>query len=335
MSMIKNLFSWKPLIGFAGILIVFALFGSFVTLMGPVSYSGEDHLFEIEKGESVAQIAKNLKEADLIKSEFAFKFYARLVPNSYLQAGSHTLSPDMTVGEVFYTLTAGQAGSINVTIPEGWTIEQIADRLAARNIVTKDDFITATNEIYDYSFLANRPKGKNLEGFLFPDTYNFGANQSAEKIVITMLDNFAKKSPAELSDGRKYNGLNNYQLVIMASLVEEEGRNAEERKMIAGVLYNRLNNGIGLGVDATIRYLTNNWTGPITKQDLDIDSPYNTRKYRGLPPTPIANAGTESLEAAINPTDSDYFYYLTGNDGMTYYAKTLDEHNLNKARYLN
>jgi len=333
--MVKNLFSLKSLISFGAILVIFFLFGSFITLMGPVSYSDGEQLFEIEKGESVSQIANNLKEAGLIKSEFAFKFYARLVPNSYLQAGPHTLSSDMTVGEVFYTLTAGQAGSINVTIPEGWTIEQIADRLAARNITERNDFIAATLKDYDYPFLANRPSGKNLEGFLFPDTYNFGANQSAENIVTTMLDNFAKKAPAELSDGKKYNGLNNYQLVIMASLAEEEGRNEEERKMIAGVLYNRLNQGIGLGVDATIRYLTNNWENPITKQDLEIDSPYNTRKYRGLPPTPIANAGAESLEAAINPTKSDYFYYLTGHDGVTYYAKTLDEHNLNKARYLN
>ena len=179
-------------------------------------------------------------------------------------------------------------------------------------------------DIYGYEFLKTI-KANSLEGFLFPDTYEFRDSDGASVILGKFLENF------ELKAG---NLVNSYNTLTTASILEKEVQTEQDMRIVAGILNNRLRLGMLLQVDATLAHITGKKTGQITNQDKLIDSPYNTYKYTGLPPAPIANPGLKAINAALNPTSSDYLYYLTSQDGATYFAETLEEHNKNKNLYL-
>lgn len=198
---------------------------------------------------------------------------------------------------------------VAVTIPEGFSVRQIGETFEKLGIFSKEDFVkTAQNE----------------EGYLFPDTYRFYKTAKPEDIVKRMKDNFSKKVAPDVSRD----------VIILASLLEEEVKSTEDRKVVAGILLKRLKLGMGLNVDAALTYVLGKASNELTAEDLKYDSLYNTYKYRGLPPGPISNPGLDAISAALNPAPSPYFYYLTDKEGKTHYAATLEEHALNKRKYL-
>lgn len=206
-----------------------------------------------------------------------------------------------------------------VAIPEGYSVSKIGETFERLGIFSKEDFIkTAQKE----------------EGYLFPDTYRFYKNAKPEDVILKMKENFNKKITKEILEEIKLSKRSLGQIIIMASLLEEEVGFMEDRKIVAGILWKRLDLGIGLGVDAALTYVLGKTSGELTVADLKLDSPYNTYRYRGLPPAPISNPGLDAILAALRPAPSPYFYYLTGKDGKARYAKTLDEHALNKFKYL-
>lgn len=266
--------------------------------------------FLIVKGSGASQIGNKLEKDGFIKSGLAFKVYSQVTGAAgKIQAGEYRLSYDMSLFEIVGQLLRGPQ-EIWVTIPEGLRKEEVAQRFA--KALGKD-------EIFTRDFLAGAD-----EGYLFPDTYLFPKTASASAIVGKLERTFdSKTSDLDLIHDQ----------VILASLIEREAKTDEERPVIAGILLNRIEIGMALQVDATIQYAKGNWQ-PIATGDKNLNSPYNTYKYRGFPPGPIANPGLSSLEAAANPTETDYFYYLHDSKGKIYYAKTLAEHNENIRRHL-
>lgn len=301
------------LLGFT--LIVFAGFWFYENTL-PVNSSKTYSNFLISKGQSASSVASKLQTAGLIKNALVFKTYIRLTgQSSKIQIGEFRLSPSFSLFQVIDTLSRGPI-EIWVTIPEGLRREEIATRF--KTALDKD------SKFVDEFLLAS--KGK--EGYLFPETYLFPKDITAIQIVKKMNDTFNIKI--------KSMSLTKDQ-IILASLLERETKTDEERPIVAGILLNRIEAGMALQVDAAVQYAIGNskdWWPILSREDLMIKSPYNTYKFTGLPPTPIANAGLSSLSAAFNPTPNDYWYYIHDTSGVIHYAKTLAEHNANVRKYL-
>lgn len=290
--------------------------------------------FVIESGQGLETISKNLEEARIIKSDFIFGLYLKYEGEaSSVLAGEYVIAKNLNMIEVANIITEGNIVSQKITFPEGWTIEKIANRLAANNIVSKVDFINATKQDYDYSFLASKPKSADLEGYLYPDTYEFGKNITAEQVVEKMLTNFDRKFTDELQIKVKSSGLSMYEVVTLASIVEREVAKPEDRKLVASVFLNRLDINMALESCATIQYITGENKSQFTYEETRIDHIYNTYINRGLPPGPIGSPSIDSIEAVLNPQESDYLYFLSA-DGETYFSYTFDEHEAKKAKYL-
>jgi UPF0755 protein len=267
-------------------------------------------IFSVEKGQGLFEIGENLEKEGLIKSKIFFDFYILLVgKQKNLQAGKYFLSSSMNIPEIAKKIISGDIAKVKVTIPEGSTVKEIEEKL---NLELP---------------------GENLEGYLFPDTYYFPIDVSGEEVVRIMKENFEKKISPYKEEIEK-SGKTLKEIIIMASLIEKEVKTKEEKELVSGILWKRLENGIPLQVDATITYITKKKTTKISLEDLQIDSPYNTYKYKGLPPGPICNPGLESILAALYPKDSDYWYYLSTPEGKTIFSKTLAEHNIAKEKYL-
>jgi len=282
--------------------------------------------FLITKGSSASLIGTKLQGEGLIRSSLAFRLYVQLTGKAKgIQAGEYSLSPSHSLIKMVDILSKGPI-EVWVTVPEGLRREEIADRFAS-GLAKKD------KQAFVQEFLAS---SKAKEGYLFPDTYLFPKTASASAVVNKMLATFDKKT-SEFKDGISSAKLSLEDIVTLASIVERETRTDAERPVVAGILINRLDIGMGLQADATVQYAVGtpeNWWPVITKQDQTSSSPYNTYKFRGLPPTPIASPGLSSLKAAIFPQENDYLYYLHDSKGQIYYARTLEEHNENVRKYL-
>jgi len=267
-------------------------------------------IFSVEKGQGLFEIGENLEKEGLIKSKFFFDFYVILIGKERnLQAGKYLLSPSMNVSQIAQEIISGDIAKMKVTIPEGFTVKEIEE------------------------ILGIELPGENLEGYLFPDTYYFPIDVSSEEVVKIMRENFEKKISPYKEEIEK-SGRSLQEIITMASLLEKEVKTKEEKEIVSGILWKRLKAGVPLQVDATITYITGKKTTKISFEDLQIDSPYNTYKYKGLPPGPICNPGLESILAALYPKESEYWYYLSTPEGKTLFFKTLEEHNLAKAKYL-
>jgi UPF0755 protein len=296
----------------------------------------------IEQGESVDAIGSKLEKAGLINGSEYFKIYLwRTGLGSKLKAGNYEFSPNMTIEQIADILINGEAGlksnEVRVSIPEGLSNDQVLEKLKSAGAIQNNDYFTAAGmDLSGYDFLEGMNEKANLQGFLFPDTYNFFKNSSTQEVMKSMLDNFDKKLTSEMRADIKRKGRNIYDIVILASIIEKEAAGTDEMPYIASVFYNRLRIGKPLQSDATINYITGAGRAMPTNEDLEIDSPYNTYKYAGLPPTPICNPGIDAIKAAIYPAETDYFYFLTTQDEKktTYFSKTYEEHLQNKATYL-
>lgn len=291
---------------------------------------------------SVSQISDLLKQRGIIRSPLAFKLYTKFNGvESGLEAGKFVLRPSMNVSELIEVLQDGKAEEMIITIPEGFTVKEIDELLSDKGIIDGGEIIDCANacDFETYDFLPSGDgqikRGGKLEGYLFPDTYYVNVEEFVSKFFLErMLNTFRRRVietfPQEFESPER----SLHQIVTMASLIEEEAQNDEERSVISGILWKRFDAGLGLGVDATVRYVLNKQTEAITTADLNTNSDYNTRKFKGLPPGPIANAGEPSIKAALFPKESEYMYYLHGKDGQIRYAKTNEEHNLNRMDYL-
>lgn len=296
----------------------------------------------IESGTSTSKIAELLEEKGVIRSSTAFKRYVKKADiSASLQAGTFILLPSMTVEEIAATLSSGQSNEQSITIPEGYTVKNIDQLLAEKGFTEYGDIMACANEcdFSSFDFVTEHAdmavRGGKLEGYLFPDTYFVDASDFVPKFFLErMLGVFRQRIVDGMAGEIAASGRTLHEIVTMASLIEEETRTADERAIVSGILWKRYDEGIGLYVDASNRYILDKPTATITAADLEMDSPYNLRRYRGLPPGPIASPSLASMEAALNPQESPYYYYLHGNDGQIRYAATNEEHNANRARYL-
>lgn len=347
-----NLLKWTVVIGL--LLIIIGLGFSFrfkqEISKGYTPREAEDKVFIINKGESLFEISENLEREGLIKNSWIFILYALLNrKQDKLQAGYYLLNPSLSVREILDKFVSGDIIKKKVTIIEGWNLREIAEYLQKENIFSSAelfevtgyppvDYPLAPHFSKDFSsqfeFLKDKPRDITLEGYIFPDTYIVAAEETAEDFVKKALSNFDKKLTPELRMEIAKQGKSIFEIVTMASLLEKEVQTFEDKKIVSGILWKRLKNNIPLQVDATLTYITGKKTTKISKQETQIDSPYNTYKYLGLPKGPIANPGLESIITAVFPQDSEYWYYLSTPEGKTIFSKTLQEHNLAKAKYL-
>ena len=302
-------------------------------------------LVPIQSGDSVARIALKLSESELIHSQFFFKIVAKYSGKSgQLQAGTFALSKALSVSEILDVLHTGKSQEAKVTIPEGFTVADIDALMAKKGFGNPGDIIDCAFRCDFSSFEFLPPTshgtreqgiGSKLEGYLFPETYALSTGEYNPKFFLErMLGEFRRRIVTAHADAIKKSGKTLANLVIMASLIEEESRHDEERAIVSGILWKRLENKVVLGVDATTRYGTRKKTEALRKSDLEADSPYNTRRKQGLPPTPIASPSESSFMASLEPTASQFWYYLHGTDGVIHYAVTDEEHIKNKYKYL-
>lgn len=293
----------------------------------------------IDSGSGSKQIANNLYEKGLIRSKVGFLFREYFSgAKGNLKAGTYLFSKSESGVEIIRKLGEGDVvpRDTRVTITEGMTLREIAQRLEKEGIASAEEFVVdAKAEKFRsrYEFLKDVPNG-NLEGYLFPDTYRFFKNTSTDKIITRMLDRFNEQFTYAAKSTGGLGTHNLHEIVTMASIIEREVITPEDRRLVSGVLWSRIGHGVAMAADATTRYILNNWDKPLTVDDLKIDSPYNTRNHVGLPPGPIGNPGLDTLKAAMQPTESDYFYYLSAKDGKTVFSKTLEEHNKAITKYL-
>ncbi len=293
-------------------------------------------LFKIKKGETVKSIGERLEQENIIRSKYLFYLHVREANiGQNIQAGQFVLKKSQNILEIARILTKSDKGDLVVSIIEGWKIDDIDQKLSSLNLIKKGEFVACTVncDISDYPFLK---QASSLEGYLFPDTYFINPSDfSVETFMHILLDNFEKKIREMQKEPGE--GLGKYRfddVIIMASILEKEVRTDEDRSLVSGILWKRLANNWTLGADATLLYLKND-DNTITSKDIESDSPYNTRKNLGLPPTAISNPGLKSIASAFYPKESPYWFYLTEpKTGKVIYAVTNEEHNINKGKYL-
>lgn len=319
------------------LLAVLALLGWWAWGGSTIRKSGE---LTVASGQSARSVWQEAAQAGFTKRIWPWRYYSwRMHASNQLKAGKYQVERGETVAQVINRLAQGDVipDSFSVTYPEGFTLEQIAARTAASGISTAELFTKAArveNFSDTFPWLKDVSPIRSLEGYLFPDTYQLAKDDQPVDVIKRMLANFDNKVTPDLRQEAQASGRSLDQIIIMASIIEREAVHDEDMAKVSGVLWKRVDHGMGLDADATIRYAVDNWDKPLTVQELDTDSPYNTRKYKGLPPGPISNPGIRAIIAAVRPDQNDFYYYLTAPDGTTVFAKTLDEHNRNKAQYL-
>lgn len=317
------------------VLGLFLVGAASVYVMGQVrgSSDGAEVPVEIPMGSSTARIAAILDDRGVVSSARLFRLYVRFKGAGPFHAGEYTFRRDQSYDSVIDTLDEGPAVQVvRLTIPEGFTVKQVADRVGRMPNRSGERFLQLAESGQVRSQF--QPAGSNnLEGFLLPETYEFDPDDDELAILTRLVQAFdGTATQLGLDQSQARVGLTPYETIIVASMVEEEAKLAEERGKVARVVYNRIERGETLGIDATLRYGLNRPTEPLRQSDLASDNPYNTRKFKGLPPTPIASPGRLSLEAALNPTPGPWFFYvLADRDGRHAFAVTITEFNRYKA----
>ncbi|RNC29313.1 MAG: Endolytic murein transglycosylase [Candidatus Dichloromethanomonas elyunquensis] len=320
-------------------LILFSL-GAFwwSSNLKPMTDSGQDQVFVLEAGMTASQIAQELKDKNIIRNAEVFRQLCKInKADSKLVAGLYYLSPAMSAQAILNILLQGpHPDVIRVTIPEGYSVAEIVNTLVKDGLGTQDEFykVMQTYSAKDYDFLTGVPAGNNrLEGFLFPDTYFFDRKSKPKDVVDRFLGRFNKELTPETKARLEEMHVSVFTWVTKASMVEKEAAKEAERPLIAGVFENRLRTGMPLQSCATVQYVLGEVKPVLSLTDIEIDSPYNTYKNPGLPPGPIANPGHASLNAALYPARTDYFYFVAKNDGTHAFAVTYDEHLKNTKKY--
>jgi UPF0755 protein len=317
---------------FVLLLIVIAAAWLAYGLLVPVKSGGEFVL--LRPGWTTKHIAQELKNAGAIRSTNAFLFYHYVVRPKSLKAGEYQFDRDYNALQVHARLVRGDIFHRTVVIPEGYNIYDIANAIEAAQLGAKDEFLKQARS--SVSLVADiDPQAQSLEGYLFPDTYQFTRTQTITDMLAAMVRRFRQEGKAmgllATPDPQQV-----HRIVTMASIVEKETGAPEERARVASVYYNRLAQNMGFQADPSVIYaaeLAGRWSGVIHQSDLQFDSPYNTYKHAGLPPGPICNPGRASLEAAMHPANTDFVYFVSDANGHHRFARSLEEHSRNVAAY--
>lgn len=316
--------------GLTAAAVAIALFAAAFLAVSCSEKTGQGEVtVRIPAGSSTAEIASILKAEDVIASEKELtKKVEEMGVAGSLKPGTYRFNRGEPLEGIIEKLTLGiQAPESVLTVPEGFSITDIARFLAEKTSISEAAYLNATKVNGRQLPLGGAAGAANLEGFLFPSTYDLDPGIDAVMLVDRQLDRFNTQT-ASVEWGKAGRlGLNAYQVLIVASLIEREAKIADERALIAAVMYNRLSAGMKLEVDATVQYALGYWKPELTQDDLDIESPFNTRLYKGLPPGPICNPGLDSINAALNPENVDYLYYVATGDreGSHFFTSSYDE----------
>jgi len=304
-------------------------------LTQPLDGSGAEQSFTIEIGEAVGSVANHLESVGLIRDAEAFRSYLIYSGlDTSIQAGDYQLSTAMSAMDIARQLQDATPEEVTFVVLPGWRVEEIANSLPTSGLsITYDEFLSAVKTPpQEFDFLAG---ASSVEGFLYPDAYIFSRQISIDEVIQEMLRNFAVHLTSDLRNGFEKQGLTVYQAVTLASMVEREAVHEEEQPLIASVYLNRLNIGMKLDADPTVQYAIGYnflqqtwWTNPLSLLDLDVNSVYNTYRYEGLPPTPIANPSLSALRAVASPAETNYFFFRARCDGSGFheFSETFDEH---------
>ncbi|HVQ44244.1 MAG TPA: endolytic transglycosylase MltG [Candidatus Saccharimonadia bacterium] len=314
-----------------GMILTCGLYLGYRLQLRPVAATGPAKEFAVAAGDNAPRIAQHLLDAGLIRDRTAFVTYVNfhgLRPR--LKVGRYLLAPTQSADQIADTLASGHTLTKRLTVPEGYRLTQIETAAAAVGI-SQADFKAALSAPHAQSFLTGKPASVDLEGYLFPDSYQIDSTTTATTLVNDMLDTFGKRVGPEYVQTFTAEGLTLHQGLTLASMVEREVNIPADRPIVAQIFLKRLRLGQTLGSDVTAHYAAELLGVPFS---VDIDSHYNTRRYPGLPPGPICSPGLSALDAAAHPAATDYLFFLSGKDGKTYFAKTLAEHNQNIAKHL-
>ena len=296
------------------------------TIKKPLKISGSE-VVNVEEGDSFYSIVSRLSNENKIKSPLLIKIYSKLTNlNLEVVPGNHTLEQSMSLKEMAEALKeTSNANTVTITIPEGFTIDDIAVRVSENGICTKDEFLSAVKNYPLPSYVKDDPnKRYNLEGFLFPDTYNFDAGVKPEYIIETMIKRF-EEIWSKVSTGFNIKSEDIEKVITVASIIEKEARVVKDRPLVASVIYNRLAQDMPLQIDATVIYAHGYYIENVRNRHLAIESKYNTYLHDGLPVGPICNPGVASIEAALNPAKTDYLFYLLASDNEHYFTNNYDD----------
>jgi UPF0755 protein len=304
---------------------------------------------EIPIGSGVTTIGEELKNRGIVKNATVFKYYVKFNNESGFQAGSYDLTPSMTLNEIVNSLKNGKVmkdAEFKITIPEGLQLEQIAEIIAEESPYKLDEIKSKLN---DKKWLEQL-KGKypklltdeilkkdvkySLEGYLYPATYSYFEKKPSLEGILEKMIAQTEEVLAQFEISRVESDLTVHELLTLASLIEEEATKKADRGKISSVFYNRIKEDMPLQTDPTVLYALGEHKSRTVYKDLEVDSPYNTYKVKGLPPGPIANAGVSSIKAALNPKDTEYLYFLASKEGNVYYSETLEKHNEYKEKYI-
>jgi UPF0755 protein len=328
------------------LLLLFGIGGVYFWLTSAMSakqtHNKSSQFIVIPKGTSPNEIVEKLSTEGIISNPSAMKNYIRFFyDSSKLKAGEYQFDSPISAMEVLKELEKGEERTIKLTIPEGWTRYEISKRIAEKfptNPPMDDKAVLTLME--DVSQIKDiDPNAKNLEGYLYPTTYSFPKDTKPQDVIKRMVDQFRKTWKPEWTSKAQSLGKSVQQIMTIASMVENESKFEGERPIVASVIYNRLNKGMALGIDATNVYIAKmlgRWDGTINKSDLEVDSPYNTRKNAGLPPGPISSASETAIEAALNPAKTDYLYYVLNvekNDSSHNFYASAAEFEKGKVAY--
>jgi len=294
-------------------------------------YAESEQFVEIPQGAGPASIGKRLVDAGIIRDTLGFRFeIARTRTGRRLQAGEYRFDRPMTVQEVVAKIARGDVYLVPITFREGLTIPEMAALFEARGLGPAAEFTTAASD--EQLIRSIDPAARDLEGYLFPDTYATARHTTASELVPRMVAGFERVLTPDIRSAASARGLSVRALVTLASIVEKETGKPEERRLVAAVYSNRLRIGMPLQCDPTVIYAlqrADQYHGNLTHENMQIDSPYNTYRYPGLPPGPIASPGRASLEAAANPADAPYLYFVARGNGSHVFAASLEEHSRN------
>lgn len=316
----------------ATLLLIAVFYVTYRLDLRPVAKSGAAVKVTISMGERAPQIADQLKSLNLIRDRNAFITYVNFHNiRGLLKAGTYSLEPTLSSPEIADILAQGKTLQNRLVVPEGYTLSQI-ETLAGQYGISGASFEAAVAAPHTESFLASKPAGVSLEGYLFPDSYEVTPSTTASDLVDAMLTDFGTRVGPSYTQAFAAEGLTLHQGLTVASIVEREVSDSADRPIVAQIFLKRLSLGMSLGSDVTAQYASDLMGVPFSTS---IDSPYNTLIHPGLPPGPICSPGLDSLDAVAHPAHTDYLYFLTGKDGKTHYATTYAEHQDNIAKYLN
>jgi UPF0755 protein len=318
------------LLTLAGLILIFGAV-IYLHFFAPATRARHTKVVVVPSGTSFHEICRILEENGIIRDRRSFYLYARLqnaIPK--VKAGEYEVHTRMTPSKVLHKLMQGEVIQYPITIPEGYNLYQVGEVLAQAKVCSKEAFLAKAR---DPKLIASLGlEGESLEGYLFPDTYNFPKGYGEEAIIRQMVGRF-KAVYAPLAKRAEKMGLSRRDVVILASMIEKEAMDDQERRLISAVFHNRLQRGMALQSDPTAVYGVKGVGQRITREDLQRRTPYNTYQLIGLPKGPIANPGLQSLEAVLYPAEGNYLYFVAKNDGTHYFSSTLSEHNRAVAKY--